>query len=173
MIKKLFNSLKKWDYRLKFLMVGGLNTVVGVGSYWLILIMFGLDITKTNADATVPVIVATLLSQILGLTNSYFWNKFFTFESKKKNKTEFVKFISVYAVAFGMDYFLKFALRKIDGFNEIIIAVVTTIVTMIISFIGQKFFVFEHKKVKSEIEDKSSIPEPATDTDIQNKENAE
>jgi len=145
MIKKLYNFFKRWDYRIKFLMVGGLNTIVGLGSYWLILILFGVDVTRTNS-AVLPVVIATVGSQILGLINSYFWNKHFTFESKQKSKTEMIRFVLVYLVAFGMDYTLKLVLRT--SLNNLWIAVITTITTMVISFLGQKLFVFRHKKEK-------------------------
>ena len=124
-------------------MVGGLNTVVGLGSYWLILIILGVNITQPNS-AVVPVIVATIISQILGVINSYLWNKYFTFESKKKSKPEMFRFILVYLVAFGVDYTLKLVLRA--HLNNLWIAVITTLTTMVISFLGQKLFVFRHTK---------------------------
>lgn len=171
MIKKLYNWLKKLDYRIKFILVGGLNTVIGVGSYWIVLLLFGVNIFQNNDGLVLPVIVATIVSQVLGLINSYLWNKFFTFESKKKSKSETIKFILVYAVAFGVDYLLKFWLRTYDFFNEIVIAIITTIVTMIISFVGQKCFVFKYKKPKkiSEITDQNV--EVDKDEKIDEKEN--
>jgi len=146
-IKRLYNFFKSFDYRLKFLMVGGLNTLVGVGSYWLILIIAGVDITSHYNGVTI-VIIATIISQLLGITNSYFWNKFFTFESKKKSKSETAKFLLVYGISFCTDYFLKIFLRRTFAFNDIIIAIFTTLVTMVISFTGQKFFVFRYKNNK-------------------------
>ncbi len=146
MIKKIYNWLKNLDYRIKFILVGGLNTIVGVGSYWLVLIIFGVDIFENNDGLVLPVIVATIISQILGVINSYLWNKFFTFESYKKSKIETFKFILVYLTAFAVDYIFKILLRKIEYFNEIIIAIITTLVTMVISFVGQKCFVFKYKK---------------------------
>ena len=148
MIKQLYNFFKRWDYKIKFLMVGGLNTLVGLGSYWLILILLGVDITQTNS-AVVPVVIATVISQILGVINSYLWNKYFTFESKQKSKAEMVRFILVYLVAFGVDYTLKLVLRT--SLNNLWIAVITTLTTMVISFVGQKLFVFRHKQTPNKI----------------------
>lgn len=149
MIKKLYNFFKRWDYRIKFLMVGALNTIVGVGCYWLLLWAFGVNIFQQNAGSPWQVILATLISQIIGLIHSYLWNKFFTFESKKKSKAETIKFISVYLVVFCLDYILKLTLNLIPKINQFIIAIITTIVTMIISFVGQKYFVFKYKKSKN------------------------
>ena len=76
----------------------------------------------------------------------YFWNKFFTFEVKKKDKLETIRFVLVYLVAFGLEYALKFLLKNVAVFNEMIVSIITVFVTMIVSFVGQKFFVFKHKK---------------------------
>ena len=160
MIKQLYNFFKRWDYKIKFLMVGGLNTLVGLGSYWLILILLGVDITQTNS-AVVPVIIATVISQILGVINSYLWNKYFTFESKQKSKTEMVRFVLVYLVAFGVDYTLKLVLRT--GLNNLWIAVITTLTTMVISFVGQKLFVFRHKQTPNEMPSDSNSTSTASE----------
>ncbi len=148
-MKKLFNMVKNWDYRIKFLIVGGLNTFVGFAVYLLVLLMFGVNIFNVDPSLVVPVVVATLISQVVGLIHSYFWNKYFTFESKKKDKIETIKFVIVYLVAFAVDYVLKLTLRKVNFLNEILIALITTLTTMIISFVGQKVFVFKYKKQKN------------------------
>lgn len=152
MIKKLYNFFKKFDYRIKFLMVGALNTLVGLGSYWLILWLLGVNLVQNNAGLVWQIILATVISQILGLINSYLWNKFFTFESKKKSVSETIKFVMVYCVAFGVDYLLKLTLRTVPALNELVIAIITTLTTMVISFVGQKFFVFKFKKVSKKEE---------------------
>lgn len=157
MIKKLYNFFKKFDYRIKFLMVGALNTAVGLGSYWLFLLLFGVNLTQNNSGLVWQVVLATVLSQILGLINSYFWNKFFTFESKKKSKTETFKFVGVYLIAFSMDYILKIFLRRIRMLNEIVISIITIVVTTIISFVGQKFIVFKYKKQASQADQLQNV----------------
>jgi putative flippase GtrA len=147
MIKNTFKFLKSLDYRIKFLIVGGLNSIVSVGIYLCVLLLFGVNIFNYNPDAYfIAIIVATATSQILSVIHSFFWNKFFTFESKNKSKAEIIRFFIVYAVAFAVEYFLKFYLRDISRLNEIAIAVIVLIIIMIISFIGQKWFVFHHKK---------------------------
>jgi len=166
-IKKLYQWAKGLDYRLKFLFVGALNTAVGFISYLLILLCWNIKpwysvILHSNTAPLVAVFVATFISQILGLINSYFWNKFFTFESKKKSKIETVKFVSVYAFAFGMDYLLKWILTGKVGLSQILIAIISTLVTMMISFFGMKFFVFKHHKQKINQNTESASTESET-----------
>ena len=148
-MKKLFNYLKTWDYRIKFLMVGCLNTAVGLGVYWIVLLLFGVNLIQDDVGV-VPIIIATVVSQIFGLINSYIWNKFFTYESKTKSKLEVVKFVALYFIVFIIEYVVKLGLNNVPGFNHILIAVITIIITTIISFVGQRYFVFTIKKIKND-----------------------
>lgn len=145
-MRRLFNWLKSWDYRIKFLMVGCLNTAVGLGSYWLVLLLFGVNLTQKEI-AVLPIVIATIISQVLGLINSYCWNKFFTFESKVKSKIETIKFVALYLFVFIIEYVLKLGLNKVPNFNQIIIAIITIIMTTTLSFIGQRYFVFRKQKI--------------------------
>ena len=56
----------------KFSLVGILNTLVGFLSFHLFFYLFGWDYRFSN-----------VLSYILGVINSFFFNKFWTFKSKK------------------------------------------------------------------------------------------
>lgn len=162
MIKKLFKWLKSLDYRIKFLLVGGLNTVVGIGSYLLMLVIFGVNIFDTNTAPVHFVVIATLVSQVIGVIHSYLWNKFFTFEVKEKSVSETIRFLIVYLVVFGLEYALKLGFGKLGSLNQFTISIITTIVNMIVSFVGQKLFVFKFKnkkisKVESEQNEKEEV----------------
>ena len=153
MFKKLFNWLKGLDYRIKFLLVGGLNTIVGIGSYLLVLVIFKVNIFDTTSAPVKFVVIATLISQVIGVIHSYLWNKFFTFEVKEKSVLETIRFLIVYLVVFGLEYVLKLGLGKLGTLNQFTISIITTITNMIVSFVGQKLFVFRFKKkVKTENE---------------------
>ena len=61
---------------IRFLFVGGLNTIVGYGIY-AILIFLNINYLLSNT-----------ISTILGVLHSYLWNRFFTFKSKEKASKE-------------------------------------------------------------------------------------
>ena len=83
MIKKLFSYQP-----IRFLFVGGLNTLVGYGIYAL-LVYIGVNYLLANT-----------ISTIIGIAHSYLWNRFFTFKSKNKAIKEITKFVSVYIVSY-------------------------------------------------------------------------
>lgn len=151
MFKRIFLWAKGLDKRLKFLFVGGLNTILGYGVYLAVLLSFGINLKLSiGQDKIFVVILANVLSTVLGVINSYFWNKYFTFESKEKTIIEKVKFVSVYAVATGLDTGLKALLNKYTNLNQYLIAALGILIVIFISYFGQRYFVFNKAVMKNE-----------------------
>jgi putative flippase GtrA len=130
-VKKLFA-----DKRIRFLFVGGLNTAVGYGFYALF-IFIGLD----------PYL-ATTLSTILGVINSYFWNKYFTFRQPKKSLAEVMRFALVYGISYGANLGLVYIFIDMLGMNSYVSGAVCLFVTTIVSYVGHNFFSFKSKSNK-------------------------
>jgi putative flippase GtrA len=88
-------------------------------------------------------VIATIIGYILGIINSYFWNKFWTFKKNKKSLNEFLKFVLVYLFAFtvnvGSIVFLKESLYVSPNIGEI----VGILFAMIVSYAGQRFWTFK------------------------------
>lgn len=131
LVKKLFD-----DKRIRFLMVGVINTVVGYGFYALF-IYLGLD-----------AYLATTLSTILGVINSYFWSKYFTFRQPKKSLPEALRFVLVYAVSYGANLALVYLFVDRMGMDKYLSGVACLFVTTIVSYVGHNFFSFKSKKDK-------------------------
>ena len=149
LLKRLFNWAKGLDKKLKFLFVGGLNTVLGLGVYYIVLLSLGVDLSQSNTNIILERTFATILSTLVGVVNSYFWNKNFTFESREKNFGEKVRFIIVYAVATLLDLGIKTGLGY-TNLNEYVIPLITVIAVMITTYLGQRFFVFRKAIEKNE-----------------------
>ncbi len=130
-VKKVFG-----DKRIRFLFVGGLNTAVGYGFYALF-ISIGLD----------PY-VATTLSTVLGVINSYFWNKYFTFRQPKKSLSEILRFVLVYAISYGANLGLVYVFIDMLGMNSYLSGVICLFVTTIVSYVGHNFFSFKNRSKK-------------------------
>lgn len=126
LIKKLFG-----DKRIRFLFVGGINTAVGYGTYALF-IALGLN----------PYL-ATTLSTVIGVINSYFWNKYFTFRQPKKSLAEVLRFASVYAVSYAANLGLVYIFVDRMGINSYLSGVLCLFVTTILSYVGHNFFSFK------------------------------
>ena len=104
-------------------------------------------------DATVYIILSEIfiiskslskiISFIIASINSFLGNKMLTFRMKSFNYKEPIKFILLYSVSLianssTHDFFLKI----FDGFLPFVIS---TIVSVIINFTGQKLWVFKNK----------------------------
>lgn len=131
-IKKL---LDKQGFR--FLMVGGINTAVGYGAYAL-LIFFGLQY-----------LIANTISTIIGVINSYLWNRFFTFKSKDKALGEMARFVLVYLVSYCASMLFLYLIVGKLGLNTYLAGILNIVLTTTVSWFGHKNFSFK-KGVKNE-----------------------
>ena len=115
---------------IKFVLVGILNTIVGYGSYF-IGITLGLHYT-----------ISLLISTIIGIIHSFFWNKYWTFKSKGNIKTELAKFISVYAISFFANLGILVLLIEKFNIGKKIAGLYSLILITIISYFGHKLWSF-------------------------------
>lgn len=119
---------------IRFLFAGGINTFVGYGTYALCLVL-GLHY-----------VFAQLVSTVIGVANSYLWNKYFTFRQKKKSVKEVLRFVSVYAVSFLLNLGLLWIMVEKMGLNEYIAGAAGLFVTTLISWFGHNKFSFGDAK---------------------------
>ena len=134
MIKKIKTL---FEYQIiRFLFVGGLNTIVGYGTYALLVYL------KIN------IYVAMTISTIIGVFHSYLWNRFFTFKSKEKALSEIIKFISVYITSYLLGMLVLFITDKIFHINPYIAGLINLVITTLISWFGHKYFSFRKSEMK-------------------------
>ncbi|MEH7387181.1 GtrA family protein [Bacillus sp. JJ1521] len=129
--------LKPTNTLFRFLLVGVLNTLVGLSSIFLLLQVVGLSYW-----------LSTFLGNSIGGAVSYMLNRRFTFDSK----TSYGRSIPLFIVVILGCYFLSFSISKIlAGFifvqypNEIAVLLGTGLYT-ILNYLGQKHIVFPKKK---------------------------
>lgn len=131
-IKKLFNKLISRQ-EIRFLIVGAINTVVGYGTYAILLFI------------SYPYLIANTISMIVGVANSYLWNRFFTFKSKGKAASEIVRFSFVYLISYCCSMLFLYLIVGQLGMNAYIAGGLNIIVTTLISWFGHKNFSFKVK----------------------------
>ena len=156
----------------KFILVGGLNTLVDWGILSFLIFTFkrsGINSDKTLFEVfSIAIILYTLLkaiSFIIATANSYLWNKFWTFKRKTTEKMgkEFMQFIVVSIIGFlvnvGIASFIFKFVPSLGGLNSdqwgLVAAAIATVISMIWNFIGYKFIVFD----KKDGEQPSNIPQ--------------
>ena len=139
MIKKVFSYQP-----IRFLFVGGLNTLVGYGVYAL-LVYIGVNY-----------LVANTISTIIGIAHSYLWNRYFTFKSKNKAVKEITKFVSVYAVSYLIGMLTLFIFKDKLNISAYLAGLINLVITTLISYFGHKYISFkegENMKIISKIKD--------------------
>lgn len=134
----------------KFAAVGALNFSIDFG------ILNGL-IFLTGVAAGSRFIVFKTVSVVLAITNSYLWNKFWTFQEReiKGAGREFLEFLIVTLTGIGINvgtaHFVVNILGPQGGVDPKIWANigagVSVIITLFWNFFGYKFFVFKNKKI--------------------------
>lgn len=152
----------------KFVLVGGLNTLVDWGALAFLIFIFRDYFNTGSRDVLFSIFSLTIvyyslfkgISFILATINSYAWNKLWTFQRKTTEKLskEFLQFITVTVIGFLINvgiasYIFKF-ITPFSGLNidqwAIISAAFATAISMIWNFLGYKFIVFEKGSIKTQ-----------------------
>jgi len=130
----------------KFLLVGILNTLIDLG-----VLNFLILVSGTASGLSFSLFKGA--SFLVAVVNSYFWNKFWTFEKKETTKApkEFAQFFVVALIGLGINVLIaSFVVNVIGpqfGLSEKIWAnlgaIAATFFGMTWNFLGYKFIVFK------------------------------
>lgn len=88
---------------------------------------------------------SNMASYILGLINSYFWNKVWTFKSEGFNVTEVAAFLVVFGVSYGVQLG-GFTFLRMIGTQAEYAQVLAMFPYTVVNFIGNKYITFGNKK---------------------------
>jgi len=118
-----------WNY----LLVGGVTTLIGVGSF--ILFSRGLSLHY---------VVANVMSWTVAVIFAYCAYRWFVFHSKEKNKVkEFVYFIEARILTLLLDTGMMIALVDLVSIDDIIAKLMVSVVIVIANYLISKFVVFK------------------------------
>ena len=118
----------------KFLLVGVINTAIGYGSYALFVFL------KVNY------LLANVFASVIGIINSYTWNRLFTFKSTGKKAPEFIRFVSVYIVSLILGMAVLYLLVGRFNMNKYLAGVLNLALVVAISWFGHNHFSFKEGK---------------------------
>jgi putative flippase GtrA len=146
LIGKVISRLIRVIFQIvKFLEVGVLNTLIDIGILNLLVWLTGV----TSGFGLAPLNTVSFLT---AATNSYFWNKFWTFKKgKEKRRGEFLQFLIISAIGWGINtgivvlgttYLAPIANLSAGAWVNIM-KLTATFVSMTWNFIGYKFIVFK------------------------------
>lgn len=137
LIKKLLGC-----EQIRFIIVGVLNTLIGLAAMFISYNVFHLGYWISSA-----------MDYIIGSIFSYFANKYFTFQSDKKSGQEVIRFTINIVVCYFISYGIaKPAMNIVLGEMNLTLAVFEQLsmilgmcIFIVLNYIGQKFFVFKKK----------------------------
>ena len=127
----LSRSTTEVKYILRFLSVGVLNTCVGLGSIYACKYFLGMGDVSAN-----------MTGYIVGITNSFFWNRKWTFSYAGGIGLAALRFLIVFLVAYAANLTVALALIHALGVNSYIAHAIATIPYTVIFYIGSRYFVF-------------------------------
>ena len=149
MIKKIRELLEKYGEIIRYLIVGGLTTLVSLAIYYP-LIWFVFDVGDELQHAA-----ANTLSWIGAVAFAYVTNRIFVFKSKEKNVfKEAAKFVSSRVGSFLVETGILLLFVNLLGFDQsvtlfgmsfMIMKIVAQLVVIVLNYVFGKLFVFKKK----------------------------
>ena len=131
-LKKLEIGEKTTKQIFKFVFVGIFNTFFGYFTF--ILALYFLNY-----------FFSSIISSLMSITFSYIMNKNWTFNDKKDHRlTKIIKFYFVYFFAWIVNITLLYFFVEFFAINPKISWVLTIPFVTLVTFFGQKFFVFKN-----------------------------
>ena len=142
-MKKIFNLLFCTE-KGKYLVVGGLTTLVSIAAFWVA--SYLLDLNDT---------VSTVIKNVAGIAFAYIPNRIWVFDSKNKSaaavsKESLLFFVTRIAVMLLDMVFMAFlpALLAFLPYSSLIATVISSVLCLIINYIASKIYIFTSKEKK-------------------------
>ena len=126
----------------KFAVVGVLNTVLDFA-------VLNILISTTGISEGLYAVMFAGIAFITAVINSYYWNKYWTFDSSSRAGKQFIQFFVVSLVGFGLNISVFSLIVDFIGSGGATWAnigkLAGTIVTLTWNFLGYKFIVFKRR----------------------------
>lgn len=120
---------------MKFGLVGVFNTIITIGSYMLLLQI------GTNY------ILANVIGYVLGVLNSFYWNKKWVFQVKTSDKGMFFKFVVVNIITLSINTLTLYIIVNYTGLNNYVAQIFATGFGLVTNFyLNNKWTFLGNKK---------------------------
>ena len=167
-IKNYFLNHQKLAEVLRFLIIGGLATIVDFLAMGIVIYIFNaqsLNYNLINAFlskgniTSLSAVVGTGVGFIFGLLFNYIFSIIFVFSNTKfaKTKTGFLVFTIFSSIGFLIHIFGMWLANGVMGINEWIVKILLTIIVLVFNYITRKKFVFNERNVNKSKNDNANI----------------
>lgn len=146
MINKVKVLYKKYKEIINYVIVGGLTTVVSIGSFYLARVL----LFKSNSQLDIQ--TSNIISWILAVLFAFFANKKYVFESKKRGKAQFIEMIKFYLSRLStliIEMICMWILTGLIKIDDKISKLLVQFIVMILNYVFSKLFVFKKDKNKA------------------------
>ena len=138
---KIQEILKKYEEIIRYLIVGGLTTVLSC------IIFYGSTWTFLDGEDAVQLQIANVLQWVLSTVFAYYMNRKHVFKSKEsKICKEFTKFLSSRVATLLLDMAVMFFGATICQFNYNFVKLFSIVVVVITNYLLSKIIVFVAEK---------------------------
>ncbi|MFS0852499.1 GtrA family protein [Microbacterium sp. 179-I 3D4 NHS] len=140
------------DQRVRFLAVGGVNTVLGYAIY---------AVLAQWVFAHVPLgyLLALIISYAIAICVAFVLYRRFVFVVKGNVLVDFVRFVGVYAVSILANAAALPVLVELLHLHPLVAQAIVLVVTTLISFVGHKHFSFRRRKPAAPVADTPASPQ--------------
>ena len=123
------------DERVRFLVVGGINTVVGYALF---------AVLQITAGHVIGYLGSLYGSYLLAVTLAFVLHRRFTFrvEGTGNRLVDFLRFASVYVVSLAANTLVLPLLVELAHLDPLVAQAISVVVTTIVSYFGHKYFSF-------------------------------
>lgn len=146
-MKKILALYKKYEEIINYLIVGGLTTVVAIGSKLLLLFTI---LDQTNG---LELQIAEIISWFLAVLFAYIANRIFVFKSKVSGKDKFIEVFNFFkgriltqVIQMFIMYFFVTLLKLDSNFWILFFTLVCQIMQIVLNYIISKLLVFKKDK---------------------------
>lgn len=122
--------------RIRFLVVGGINTVVGYGLFVVI---------ELGIGRWIGYLGSLYLSYLLGVTSAFFLHRRLTFRAHTAEGSQwlaFLRFASVYVISLAINTVGLPVLVEFAHLPVLVAQAIMVMITTVISYVGHKYFSF-------------------------------
>jgi putative flippase GtrA len=135
---------------MKFTIIGVLAVLVDLGTYFTLLNILPEKLFILFSNEA----VSKTMSFLCGLTVTYTFNKYWTWKEKGRSARRFMRFITLYGISLVINVSVnssllfilhRFSWLKFVPYKYFVAFTGATVLSAVMNFIGQKFWVFKPK----------------------------
>ena len=133
--------LIKYGEIIRYIIVGGLTTIVSLLSYYICVLTF------LNPDEPVQLQIANVISWICAVTFAFITNRKIVFKSSDGNKIrELIRFVGTRLTTLIIDMASMALMVSIIHLNDKVAKIMVQFIVFALNYIFSKFFVFKKNK---------------------------